>query len=1011
MGLLSKLFPKKDGEQDGPCETYFENGQLRAKGNYKDGELHGPYAWYYENGQLEWKGRYKDGEFDGPSEEYHENGQLEWKGTYKDGEFDGPSEEYHENGQLEWKGTYKDGETHGPVERYHENGQLKSKVTFKDGKLDGPSEEYHENGQLRWKRRYKDGELDGPSEEYHENGQLEWKGTYKEGEFDGPSEEYHENGQLRWKRRYKDGELDGPSEEYHENGQLEWKGTYKEGEFDGPSEEYHENGQLRWKRRYKDGELDGPSEFYHENGQLSWKGTLMEEGIDGPCGASLEDGQIEEKGAFDNIGQTHFIFSDEYLVTEFAYQWKGYRANQYAQDHATELGIGSQDYLDYWCVENLEWYDHLSTVLFLTGKRVEQDLTDKRVEQNLRYAVWRLQDDADKGDLRCCRDLALLYFLGKGVEQNLEEAAHWFRLAADKGDPLAQLGLGLLLGKDPTIVDESTSEDLKGAAYWLRLAADQDNALAQLSLGFLYCGVPVALEESSDEDLEEGAHWFRLAANQGDRMAQYNLGVLYLTGKGVPEDKIRAYKLCSLAAHLDSLIQIANGNTRDSFSGVIVGVRSLIGQIEPKLTQDQIHIIRNENQEWISRRSENLSLIDPNHEDIDSIYGAGNPIDLPRLVMEAIDEGSLLVNLNQREALILQMYWGLTEGGAKTYEEIGLYFGVTRERIRQLLNRGSFRLQKLAVSHDGKCRRLLTELLDCLQPLESGAIQRARALVDLGLPHLSVKQAVKAILTFIPKLTQSKTFHKWHHDDIPSHDWVLYKAAADALSAVDVADSKDTAEKKDWARLYLLMNDVVWPRRGNKTRPLQGISPVRKIDDHHSFMSQKNGRPVHFESGLEEEFFRRIEKWPNVINYCEQPLWIEVPKLGHKYCPDCLVTFQDDTQVIIEIKPLWLMVQQTVQFKWSALGDFANAQGVGRLMTDGRRTLSDIEKHIPPDDYCSAVLEELRNGPMWWAQYENLKEDFKPSGIDLAALILRENLVWSLNPFRLSDSYDGRNNN
>jgi RNA polymerase primary sigma factor len=40
--------------------------------------------------------------------------------------------------------------------------------------------------------------------------------------------------------------------------------------------------------------------------------------------------------------------------------------------------------------------------------------------------------------------------------------------------------------------------------------------------------------------------------------------------------------------------------------------------------------------------------------------------------------------LNDREKAILAMRFGLNDGVAKTLEEIGKVFGVTRERIRQI---------------------------------------------------------------------------------------------------------------------------------------------------------------------------------------------------------------------------------------------------------------------------------------------------------------------------------------
>jgi RNA polymerase primary sigma factor len=43
-----------------------------------------------------------------------------------------------------------------------------------------------------------------------------------------------------------------------------------------------------------------------------------------------------------------------------------------------------------------------------------------------------------------------------------------------------------------------------------------------------------------------------------------------------------------------------------------------------------------------------------------------------------------LRNLNQREMLILRMRYGLDDGRERTLEEVGQYFNLTRERIRQI---------------------------------------------------------------------------------------------------------------------------------------------------------------------------------------------------------------------------------------------------------------------------------------------------------------------------------------
>ena len=93
---------------------------------YLDGETMEPYSGpvfelFSENpSKIQYRFNLKDGERDGPFETYYENGQLRMKGTMKDGEWDGPGESYHDNGQLKEKGTLKDNEKCG---EWFEEGQ------------------------------------------------------------------------------------------------------------------------------------------------------------------------------------------------------------------------------------------------------------------------------------------------------------------------------------------------------------------------------------------------------------------------------------------------------------------------------------------------------------------------------------------------------------------------------------------------------------------------------------------------------------------------------------------------------------------------------------------------------------------------------------------------------------------------------------------------------------------------------------------------------------------------
>ncbi len=54
---------------------------------------------------------------------------------------------------------------------------------------------------------------------------------------------------------------------------------------------------------------------------------------------------------------------------------------------------------------------------------------------------------------------------------------------------------------------------------------------------------------------------------------------------------------------------------------------------------------------------------------------------------------SVLGTLSEREAGVVSMRFGLTDGQPKTFEEIGNLYGVTRERIRQIESKAMYKLR------------------------------------------------------------------------------------------------------------------------------------------------------------------------------------------------------------------------------------------------------------------------------------------------------------------------------
>jgi TPR repeat protein len=141
-------------------------------------------------------------------------------------------------------------------------------------------------------------------------------------------------------------------------------------------------------------------------------------------------------------------------------------------------------------------------------------------------AVHWFKRAAEQGDPSAQHNLGTMYQSGSGVEQNDDEAVAWFRRAAEQGHVAALNSLGAMF-QEGRGVERSVPQALQ--CY--REAAEFGNAAAQNNLGCLFRdGI------GAEQDNVQAAEWFRKAAEQGDSNALYNLGMLHLEGLGVERD-------------------------------------------------------------------------------------------------------------------------------------------------------------------------------------------------------------------------------------------------------------------------------------------------------------------------------------------------------------------------------------------------------------------------------------------------------------------------------------------
>ena len=159
-----------------------------------------------------------------------------------------------------------------------------------------------------------------------------------------------------------------------------------------------------------------------------------------------------------------------------------------------------------------------------------------------------------QGNVSAQAHLARMYEQGRDVAQNYTEAIWLYRLAANQGDEGAQLALAYLLKKSADLPPADRREHhapfepihinrqnrraphLVEACHYFRMAADQGNPEAQCQLGLM-----VAQGLGVEQNFEEAVRWYSLSAARGNAQAQFNLAYFYAHGEGVEQDNLQAY--------------------------------------------------------------------------------------------------------------------------------------------------------------------------------------------------------------------------------------------------------------------------------------------------------------------------------------------------------------------------------------------------------------------------------------------------------------------------------------
>ena len=294
-GTVWSVETYRHGEPDGPCEFFYPDGKMMAKGREKGhdrkltGIPDGTWSYYRQDGRLDDRRIYEKGELLS-SEKYLYycdsaglictiadrrpfTGRLEKTGIVRKAFFPNLFTTQVKEGVC-------DG---GYCEYYTIDGRLTvaKTATYIDGKL--AVKTYHPNGQLRSEGFYAGGETQGRYTTYHADstafrphGNIEYCCDYLDDERYGTARWYDEDGRLRMEEEYVEGKLEGAVKRYDSHGKLLSVYTYRDDRKEGPYETHDSDGWY-YKGRYKNDKLVY-RETYRSDGSLSSTSEWTDDG-------------------------------------------------------------------------------------------------------------------------------------------------------------------------------------------------------------------------------------------------------------------------------------------------------------------------------------------------------------------------------------------------------------------------------------------------------------------------------------------------------------------------------------------------------------------------------------------------------------------------------------------------------------------------------------------------------------------------------------------------------------
>lgn len=120
--------------------------------------------------------------------------------------------------------------------------------------------------------------------------------------------------------------------------------------------------------------------------------------------------------------------------------------------------------------------------------------------------------------------------------------------------------------------------------------------------------------------------------------------------------------------------------------------------------------------------------------------------------------------------------------------------------------------------------------------------------------------------------------------------------------------------------------------------------------------SVKNGKEMHYRSGMECEVYELLERWDEVTKYEDEPFPVKYQFRGeqHDYFPDIRISFRDGTTEVWEVKPSSQTQIEKNKAKWSACNNHCLTRG-WKFMVLTEKGMQKLRKKIQDQRLAKAA--------------------------------------------------------